>query len=29
MSYTFNRVRRFWDVSFLVIFFTEAAFDVF
>ena len=28
MSYTFNRVRGFWNVSFLVVFFTETAFDI-
>ena len=28
MSYTFNRVRGFWNVSFLVTFFTETAFDI-
>jgi len=28
MSYALNRVRGFWDVSFLVIFFTETAFDI-
>jgi len=28
MSYALNRVRGFWDVSFLVAFFTETAFDL-
>jgi len=27
VSYTLNRVRGFWDVSLLIIFFTETAFD--
>jgi len=29
MSYTLNRVRRFRNVSFPVVFLTEAAFDIF
>jgi len=28
MSYALNRVRGFWDVSFLVVFSTEKAFDL-
>ena len=28
MFYTFNRVRGFWNVSFLVVFFTQTAFDI-
>jgi len=28
MSYALNRVRGFWDVSCLVVFFTEPTFDL-